>query len=225
MATQLRYARLVRELKAKQEALQALQASGDKGPAQLLVVTRLAWQVNALQADLAELATWTVLDAVTSPLQRMKMAARLSAKVAEMVALSKPGGESGAMGMMLRARLAKEVNELLVRMGAGPTPQNSYGTCPKCGEPGVSTEKRRNGNSRCANGHTFPREAVPNEFVQTLTDIAEGGKDGRDLLAVWSLIYEAVEALQDSEALTGGTETLAHAAITRWAELEEKTNG
>jgi len=127
-----------------------------------------------------------VLDSVPSPLQRMKMASRLSAKVAEMVALSKPGAESGAMGIMLRARLAKEVNELLVLMG---------GT------------------------------GIANEHIQTLTDIAEGSKDDAALLNLWALIQEAVQALQDSEALTGSTETLAHAAITRWAELEEKTNG
>lgn len=127
-----------------------------------------------------------ITDSVASPLERMKMAARLSAKVAEMVALSKPGGESGAMGMMLRARLAKEVNELLVLMGGA---------------------------------------GIANEHVQMLTDIAEGRKDGSALDVLWSLIYQAVEALEDSEALMGSTENLAHAAITRWAELEEKTNG
>jgi hypothetical protein len=31
-----------------------------------------------------------------------------------------------------------------------------YGTCPQCGGPGVSTERRMNGNSQCAAGHSFP---------------------------------------------------------------------
>lgn len=38
----------------------------------------------------------------------------------------------------------------------GDSKDEPYGICPTCGEPGVSTERRMNGNSVCVNGHTFP---------------------------------------------------------------------
>lgn len=34
-----------------------------------------------------------------------------------------------------------------------------YGTCPHCGQPGIMTERRPDGDSQCANGHSFPRQA------------------------------------------------------------------
>ena len=37
-----------------------------------------------------------------------------------------------------------------------------YGCCPVCGLPGVSRERRPDGNDRCENGHTYPsRDAKP----------------------------------------------------------------
>jgi len=36
----------------------------------------------------------------------------------------------------------------------------AYGFCPKCGAPGVSRERRPNGNDICRTGHEYPsREA------------------------------------------------------------------
>lgn len=44
-----------------------------------------------------------------------------------------------------------------------PKPRG-YGTCPKCGAPVDSRERRPNGNDRCEAGHVFPsRETVPYE--------------------------------------------------------------
>ena len=31
-----------------------------------------------------------------------------------------------------------------------------YGYCPICAAPGEERERRRNGNDRCSNGHTYP---------------------------------------------------------------------
>ena len=31
-----------------------------------------------------------------------------------------------------------------------------YGTCPQCGSPGVSRERRPNGNDKCEKSHTYP---------------------------------------------------------------------
>ena len=36
------------------------------------------------------------------------------------------------------------------------TQQSSYGFCPECGAPGVTRERRPNGNDTCTNGHTYP---------------------------------------------------------------------
>ena len=32
----------------------------------------------------------------------------------------------------------------------------SYGFCPTCGGPGLSRERRLNGNDRCGRGHVYP---------------------------------------------------------------------
>jgi hypothetical protein len=31
-----------------------------------------------------------------------------------------------------------------------------YGYCPHCGLPGLSRERRPNGNDRCSQGHVYP---------------------------------------------------------------------
>lgn len=31
-----------------------------------------------------------------------------------------------------------------------------YGYCPVCAAPSEERERRRNGNDRCTNGHTYP---------------------------------------------------------------------
>ena len=37
--------------------------------------------------------------------------------------------------------------------------QNQYRTCPHCGGPGITRERRPNGNDRCAKGHEYPSVA------------------------------------------------------------------
>lgn len=32
----------------------------------------------------------------------------------------------------------------------------SYGYCPQCGAPGITRERRINGNDKCGNGHIYP---------------------------------------------------------------------
>jgi hypothetical protein len=36
------------------------------------------------------------------------------------------------------------------------TAPHPYGYCPKCGAPGVSRERRPNGDDRCEDGHVYP---------------------------------------------------------------------
>jgi len=39
---------------------------------------------------------------------------------------------------------------------------SSYGFCPICDAPGVTRERRPNGNDECAKGHRYPsRNALP----------------------------------------------------------------
>lgn len=40
----------------------------------------------------------------------------------------------------------------------------SYGTCPTCRAPGLSRERRPNGNDRCAQGHSYPSSRAVKEF-------------------------------------------------------------
>lgn len=40
--------------------------------------------------------------------------------------------------------------------------ENPYGYCPICGAPGVSRERRPNGNDECQNGHIYSsKDALP----------------------------------------------------------------
>lgn len=40
------------------------------------------------------------------------------------------------------------------------TEKNAYGMCPKCGKPGVSRERRTDGNDTCAGGHSYPSKSA-----------------------------------------------------------------
>lgn len=51
----------------------------------------------------------------------------------------------------IKAEFTKEELRKTVEIGEAP-----YGYCPKCGEVGISRERRPNGNDVCENGHTYP---------------------------------------------------------------------
>lgn len=55
------------------------------------------------------------------------------------------------------------MKELNIFKSLVETKENPYGFCPQCGAKGVMTERRINGNSKCENGHTFPRSEFINE--------------------------------------------------------------
>lgn len=59
---------------------------------------------------------------------------------------------------------------------------------------------------------------------KVLIAIASGAHDLKALAATYAVIQEAMGALQDADALTGDAAERAHKAITRWAQLEEKTD-
>ena len=39
------------------------------------------------------------------------------------------------------------------------TTQSQYGNCPVCGSPGISRERRPDGNDKCSNGHLYKSSA------------------------------------------------------------------
>ena len=41
-------------------------------------------------------------------------------------------------------------------MGMFQSEENLMGYCPTCGAPGITRERRMNGNDKCENGHTYP---------------------------------------------------------------------
>ena len=41
-----------------------------------------------------------------------------------------------------------------------------YDTCPKCGSPGVSRERRPNGNDKCEGGHSYPSSTAGTRVVK-----------------------------------------------------------
>lgn len=58
--------------------------------------------------------------------------------------------------------------------------------------------------------------------VKALRAIAKGAHDGETLLELYVRIQAAINALTEAGALAGDAESVAHDAITRWAELESQ---
>jgi hypothetical protein len=46
-----------------------------------------------------------------------------------------------------------------------------YGTCPECGSPGVSRERRQNGNDKCGRGHTYPSSSAGTRLVKKVLPV------------------------------------------------------
>ena len=64
-----------------------------------------------------------------------------------------------------------------------------------------------------------------NPYIARLREVADGRLDNADLAETLDKIEAAVLALDKDGALTGDAEDVANAAITRWAENEERVNG
>lgn len=64
-----------------------------------------------------------------------------------------------------------------------------------------------------------------NPHVKALQDLAAGKNDGQGLEGMFNIIQGAIDALEAVNPLTGDNEAAAHAAITHWAEFEERLNG
>lgn len=69
-------------------------------------------------------------------------------------------------------------------------------------------------------GATIKPEAGEPGAIVALRKIAAGAIDGESLAELFGRIQEAVNALTEAGQLDGDAESVAHAAITHWAELE-----
>jgi len=57
-----------------------------------------------------------------------------------------------------------------------------YGTCPQCGSPGVSRERRPNGNDKCSEGHGYPSSTAGTRVVKKVLP------DGTKLAVAMSML-------------------------------------
>ena len=67
--------------------------------------------------------------------------------------------EGSFMNVTKKGVVAKFINDAYKRECAN---SNLYGFCPICGKPGVTRERRLDGNDTCSNGHTY-KSAAANE--------------------------------------------------------------
>lgn len=53
--------------------------------------------------------------------------------------------------------------------------ETPYGLCPICGQPGISRERRPDGNDKCYNAHTYPSKSaiIPSKPSVTPERLAE----------------------------------------------------
>jgi hypothetical protein len=110
--------------------------------------------------------------------------------------LRKARGElATASNAIAKLRIVKVIREVRIKLGLGAAPPDPETT------------------------------ATGNDNVATLREIAAGKRDkaGFDgLQSLYAQIDAAVQALSSDNLLEGEAEEAANAAITHWAELEEK---
>ncbi len=85
-----------------------------------------------------------------------------------------------------------------------------YGTCPRCGSPGVSRERRPNGNDKCALGHVYPSASLNSRVVKKVLP------DGTKLEVAMSAIKAGDNFTLDDRGCAGATEdgTRVYTAMT-----------
>lgn len=79
----------------------------------------------------------------------------------------------------------------------------SYGKCPYCGAPGITRERRLNGDDRCMNGHIYPsRCAITDEnfVVPSLTYLRQRIDALQSDLAAANKRVAELEAIIESNA-------------------------
>lgn len=75
-----------------------------------------------------------------------------------------------------------------------------YGTCPKCGSPGVSRERHPNGNDKCEKGHTYPSNSAGTREVKKVLP------DGTKLVVAMSALKAGDRFTLDDHGHPEGSE-------------------
>lgn len=130
-----------------------------------------------------------------NPLERIKLIGELGR-----VKKSLDGIGSGPMEAMKRVKLIKQAFDIRDRLVGSSTSQGQGGAAPA--------------------------PAATNPAIATLQEIADGKRDAsvtdlNGLQALLLAIKGAVDQLESDGALSGA-EAVAHAAIDRWADLEQE---
>lgn len=120
----------------------------------------------------------------------------------------------GALGNDPMAALEKidildRIGEIRILLGVGVTQAPANRTIIEPSPPEVTTVE----------------EVVEHPEVKRLREVSEGKNDGDGLSGMFGIIQEACNKLNDDQLLTGDAEIVANAAITHWAEMEERLNG
>ena len=90
---------------------------------------------------------------------------------------------------------------------------NVYGYCPRCGGLGLSRERRKDGNDRCENGHSYPSSAaVTNPLLPVAPEPLERTADTeRAAVVAWKAADEAERAAWNAmQAFSGNRRGGSH---------------
>ena len=79
-----------------------------------------------------------------------------------------------------------------------------YGTCPKCGSPGVSRERRPNGNDKCERGHSYPSSTASARVVKKV--VPDGTKLAVAMSALKAGDKFTLDDLGHAEGFEDGTQ-------------------
>lgn len=146
-------------------------------------------------------------------LERLKLIKRLRELRVEADGLG-----AGGAAAMRKLKIAKETREIRQKLGLGgnaaaPEPQ-ATGTVQPVAAEGMQTPTPEPAPGEEQNPH-----------VKALRDLAAGKNDGQGLEWMFNIIQGAIDGLEEVNQLTGDNEAAANAAITHWAEFEERLNG
>lgn len=124
----------------------------------------------------------------------------------------------GAMAAMKRLKLVKRGNEIRALLGmnaavAKPPEPQATGTVQPTEADGMQATTPE------------PKPEEQNPHVKALQDLAAGKNDSQGLEWMFNIIQGAIDGLEEVNQLTGDNEAAANAAITHWAEFEERLNG
>lgn len=147
-----------------------------------------------------------------SALERLKLIKRLRELRVEADGLG-----AGGAAAMRKLKIAKETREIRQKLGLGGNAAaqelQATGTVQPIAPEGMQTPTPE------------PASGEQNPHVKALQDLAAGKNDSQGLEWMLNIIQGAIDGLEEVNQLMGDNEAAANAAITHWAEFEERLNG